>query len=1182
MILTLYDKTHNYVGSIVKKNDLKIESQLDNGDKTLSFVHMDESIDVTPECYIRDGQDEYVVKEIDRTTTGFPVIYAALNLEELEGKAWKTFQAEDCTISEAAQLAITGTGWTVAGSDVSKKRNAGIVKKSALGVLQDLCTAFMCEMSFDTINKTITFHAQRGSDRGVYFLAGLNLLQLTKKSDSYDFYTRIVPYGADGLDIKEVNSGQEYLDNNQYSSKVRTYIWEDTNYTDAQALKDDAAAKLADMSKPKVSYSAQVIDLAEMSADYGLLDYSLGDTVTLIDKNTGTRDKQRIVRLTEYPEEPDRNTCEMSNTFLTWEEMQAKLQASAAIVDALIGSDGNYNGTIKVSDILHFTDGVVGTSSGSNVTLGNFFQTTTGAIGALNLEVGQISANMLTAETADLRYANITFGNLDTANINTAKVKDLFVQVGLIKDAVISGAKITGYLDAVEVNAANITAGTLIADRIAIRGSTTSLVYALNNYGQIVSQQTNTLDGYILTERTINANKIVANSITGGEIAANTITAFNIVGNSLSAIYADLGEITAGVLKSNNYNYSSGNYSTDGMMIDLNNKIYRTPNTAILGDGSFYTKSGTIGPWTIGSTGIYNGKTGLGDNTVGVFVGISGIEYETANSVITLDKTYGVQIKSKSTTGESHGFRISSRDGSYTQLLNDSVSGWSRYNNTNKRGFDLYSALDSSNNAYGVLELGGHGVNKSIFISSETPSILITSNSDVGILRCYSPTTADTYNIIRNHNNGNISVSAASGGLYLGYENTTSINFFNGKATIDTNGHFAAGSYVTSYAGLILRNGTLTKGTNPSAETNRIIVFTDKDGYSSVGGDVLSMWYGGGVTTSGNSYSIIRQYKYAANDTTNYAQLLVGYSTYPYVQASCQFEAGGDVISTNASGEAHVYARNSATGNRIFIYATSSNGTAGLYSYSADNTSRPILVRANNSNDITAYGEWTFNSGGIRSRNTSANAWIQAENGANVNAIAITSDSAGTVRLWSRSADGATRTILQRANNSSDVTAYGAWTFNGGVVGNNGASGMPIVSDPTNGWRVAYFTAYNATTLQVGGQWGSTSAYATKNITVSSSDIRLKEHIEDTTVSALPIVNSIRMREFDWKDGRHQSIGFIADELEELDGKLSIGGGKNENGTMNIKSVDTFYLLGYAIKAIQELSAEVSRLKGAA
>ena len=67
----------------------------------------------------------------------------------------------------------------------------------------------------------------------------------------------------------------------------------------------------------------------------------------------------------------------------------------------------------------------------------------------------------------------------------------------------------------------------------------------------------------------------------------------------------------------------------------------------------------------------------------------------------------------------------------------------------------------------------------------------------------------------------------------------------------------------------------------------------------------------------------------------------------------------------------------------------------------------------------------------------------------------------------------------------------------------------------------------------------------------------------------------MKVRQFDWKKGGHQNIGFVADELEEIDPNLALGGGYDENGEMDVKQINTSYLLNYAIKAIQELSATV-------
>jgi phage minor structural protein len=157
----------------------------------------------------------------------------------------------------------------------------------------------MCEVAFDNLNKVVTFRDKLGSDKGVYFMRGLNLRQASMTRDSYDFITRLIPYGADELTVASVNGGSMYIDNHQYSDKVIAMIWEDTNYDDASALLEDATKKLDDLSKPRRSYSADVIDLAKQSESYSAFEYKLGDTIHLIDNLTGVDDKQRIVKLTE-------------------------------------------------------------------------------------------------------------------------------------------------------------------------------------------------------------------------------------------------------------------------------------------------------------------------------------------------------------------------------------------------------------------------------------------------------------------------------------------------------------------------------------------------------------------------------------------------------------------------------------------------------------------------------------------------------------------------------------------------------------------------------------------------------------------------------------------------------------------------------------------------------------------
>lgn len=183
---------------------------------------------------------------------------------------------------------------------------------------------------------------------------------------------------------------------------------------------------------------------------------------------------------------------------------------------------------------------------------------------------------------------------------------------------------------------------------------------------------------------------------------------------------------------------------------------------------------------------------------------------------------------------------------------------------------------------------------------------------------------------------------------------------------------------------------------------------------------------------------------------------------------------------------------------------------------------------------------------------------------------------------------------------SIDITKYASFNkiavqgtaeFDGGVKVNsaltfndwyNSATGgstyrRPVASASTDSTRVGYI-ATSSSSFRICGQWGGN--YDTRTISVSSSDIRLKDNVSDSNIDALSLINRIQIRQFDWKDsGEHQNIGFIADELEELDSKLTIGGGYTENGMMDVKGVNDFYLLGYLTKAIQELSNEVESLK---
>ncbi|URZ00592.1 phage tail spike protein [Clostridium felsineum] len=107
------------------------------------------------------------------------------------------------------------------------------------------------------------------------------------------------------LTIESVNNNLKYISNYQYSDKILQAYWIDNRYTKAQDLYDDAVIRLNNLSKPKKSYSVDIINLADNNLSYKLLDYDIGDSITLISKTNNIKDNQRIKKMSIYPLEPD-------------------------------------------------------------------------------------------------------------------------------------------------------------------------------------------------------------------------------------------------------------------------------------------------------------------------------------------------------------------------------------------------------------------------------------------------------------------------------------------------------------------------------------------------------------------------------------------------------------------------------------------------------------------------------------------------------------------------------------------------------------------------------------------------------------------------------------------------------------------------------------------------------------
>lgn len=441
-MIHLYNKNKVKLAGLIDYKNLSIEKVLESGDKTLSFSYPKKAnyyFDIEEECYIRTKEDEFVVKEknVGSKFTGFK---CSLNLEDLEGRPFEKFESKEQPIDKALDLALSGTGWVVGACDLKKKRTVRMTNCSSLEIVQEIKKIYRCDIVFNTLSKTIDVYEHLGEDKGTYFIDSLNLEELGIQGNSYDYYTRIIPIGKDDLRITDINNGKEYVENYQYSNKIKTVYWKDDRYTVIENLKADAESKLEEISKPYRAYSAKILNLAKLNNKYkNILDYKLGDTITLISKEDKFKDKQRIVKIIEFPDEHEKDSIELANTTLCFEDIQTQFQEAAGTVENITTDNGTIDGStvdsIKTEQISDFETSVAKITdltvvNAKVINLEAQYVTISGQLTAVNAQIGTLTTNVATIDKLVVKHdASITNLNANKANITDLNATNATIQV---------------------------------------------------------------------------------------------------------------------------------------------------------------------------------------------------------------------------------------------------------------------------------------------------------------------------------------------------------------------------------------------------------------------------------------------------------------------------------------------------------------------------------------------------------------------------------------------------------------------------------------------------------------------------------------------------------------------------------------------------------------------------------
>ena len=178
--------------------------------------------------------------------------------------------------------------------------------------------------------------------------------------------------------------------------------------------------------------------------------------------------------------------------------------------------------------------------------VGEFTYVSTETLDAVKANIKTLETEKLDAESANLKYANIDF-----SNIGKAAMEYFYAQSGLIENVTIGDATITGNLVGVTIKGDLIEGGTVVADKLVIKGQN-GLYYKLNTDGMSVeTEQTeyNSLNGSVITAKSITATKISVSDLVAFDA---TIGGFHITDNSIySGVKETVSNTTRGIYLDN-------------------------------------------------------------------------------------------------------------------------------------------------------------------------------------------------------------------------------------------------------------------------------------------------------------------------------------------------------------------------------------------------------------------------------------------------------------------------------------------------------------------------------------------------------------------------------------------------------------------------------------------------------
>ncbi|EPI53481.1 phage tail spike protein [Gardnerella pickettii] len=347
-----------------------------DGTDTLDITTLDGGVEKNDRILYLDGKGlwhEYIVQSVEtQRDEGKPVTtaYCVNSISELGSVYILDKRGHNTTAPERARVALEGTRWTAGTVDNGTIRHyadLNFYHQSVLKSLQDIAKAYGLELetSITVENgkvtaRTVNLLEQRGNKNAERrFEYGCDLKSVKRTLMAEQVITRLYAWGKgeektddDGnatggysrrIGLKEVNNGKPYLDDVE-AQKYWGVLEGDAVFDDCDdrnELLRLAKARLAQVSKPQVSYEAEVVNLGRAGFDPDGV--SIGDSVQIVDTTftPPIRVEGRVLKIDEdLLDSVDATRITLGNIH---ESYTQKRRAQEQKLDALIAQSDEWN-----------------------------------------------------------------------------------------------------------------------------------------------------------------------------------------------------------------------------------------------------------------------------------------------------------------------------------------------------------------------------------------------------------------------------------------------------------------------------------------------------------------------------------------------------------------------------------------------------------------------------------------------------------------------------------------------------------------------------------------------------------------------------------------------------------------------------------------------------------------------